>query len=272
VSIPVPVVPLGEIGVERWHYDLWHQVIRAALDRHPDQVDLDYHPNLNKPAASRYAATTPALLDWFKVHNVDLAYSDQVGPFNFLLAFQVEPTAIHEFPEYEDSIAGPMESNPKAFRWPKPIAQFSRDVGSAAVNCFDRETGKPIPAGVLKTYKDVLGPYHRRPEQKFLNGDFEDRGITLRRHVKPIEIRQIGKDSNRWQERPLLNSDNGAEIDYGVSHKSQRKLINLVQETCEIVGQRELSEEIGISRQTLSKIVRGQLKPSPRSPFDARLV
>ena len=186
-----------------------------------------------------------------------------MGPFNFLLAFQVEPAAIHEFPEYEDGVAEAMESNPKAFRWPKPIAQFSRDAGSAAENCFDRETGTPIPASVLKTYKDVLGIYHRRPEKKFNNGDFDDRGITHRRHVKPIEIRQIGKESNRWQERPLLESDNGAEIDYGVSHESQRELINLVQAVCEIVGQRELSKEIGVSRQTLSKIKRGQLKPVP---------
>jgi len=263
VSIPAPVVPLAEIGVERWHYDLWHQIIRAALDGHPDQVDLDFHPNLNKPAASRYAATTPALLDWFKVHNADLAYSDQVGPFNFLLAFQVEPTAIYEFPDYEDSIAETMLSNPKEIGWPKPIARFSRDAGSAADNCFDRETGKPIPAGVLKTYKDVLGSYHLRPEQKFLNGNFQDKGITVRRHVKPIEIRQIGKESNRWQERPLLNSNKAAEIDYGVSNESQTELINLVREVCEIVGQRELSKEIGISRQTLSKIMQGQLRPIP---------
>ena len=53
-SIPAPAMPLPEIGVERWQYDLWHQIIRAATDGHPDQVDLDYHPNLGLPAASRY--------------------------------------------------------------------------------------------------------------------------------------------------------------------------------------------------------------------------
>ena len=45
-SIPAPSVELDKIGVERWQYDLWHQIIRAALDGHPDQVDLDYHPKL----------------------------------------------------------------------------------------------------------------------------------------------------------------------------------------------------------------------------------
>ena len=54
LSIPAPEMGLNEIGVERWQYDLWHQVVRAALDGLPDQVNLDYHPNFNLPAASRY--------------------------------------------------------------------------------------------------------------------------------------------------------------------------------------------------------------------------
>jgi hypothetical protein len=35
-SIPSPSVALDKIGVERWHYDLWHRIVRAALDGHPD--------------------------------------------------------------------------------------------------------------------------------------------------------------------------------------------------------------------------------------------
>ena len=62
-------MPLKKIGVERWQYDLWHQIIVAALEGHPDQVDLGYHPALDRLAASRYAATTPKLLGWFKTYN-----------------------------------------------------------------------------------------------------------------------------------------------------------------------------------------------------------
>ena len=98
-SIPAPAVALDKIGVERWQYDLWHQIIRAALDSHPDQVDLGYHPKLDAPAASRYGATTPALLGWFDGYNVDRVYGDRVRPSNFLLAFQIDPVAIHEYPE-----------------------------------------------------------------------------------------------------------------------------------------------------------------------------
>ena len=41
---------MNDIGVERWQYDLWYEIIRAALEGHPDQVDLSYHEALNQPA------------------------------------------------------------------------------------------------------------------------------------------------------------------------------------------------------------------------------
>ena len=68
-SIPAPSIPLNDIGVERWQYDLWYKIIQAALDGHPDQVDLSYHDALKQPAVSRYGATTPALLKWFEAFN-----------------------------------------------------------------------------------------------------------------------------------------------------------------------------------------------------------
>ena len=60
----------------------------AALGGHSDQVDLSYHSGLSEPAVSRYGATTPKLLGWFKLHNSGREYGDQVKPHNFLIAFQ----------------------------------------------------------------------------------------------------------------------------------------------------------------------------------------
>jgi hypothetical protein len=72
-TIAKPLFPLRQIGVEQWQHDLWHRIIRATLDDHTDEVDLDYHPALKTPAASRYAATTPELLAWFKKYNSERA-------------------------------------------------------------------------------------------------------------------------------------------------------------------------------------------------------
>ncbi len=90
-SVPAPLAPVGEIGVERWHHDLWWMIARAAIDGHPDQVDLSYHSALDQPAVSRYAATTPPLLRWFKSHNQNQPYARQVKPFGFLLSFFADP-------------------------------------------------------------------------------------------------------------------------------------------------------------------------------------
>ncbi len=79
-SIPPPAVELNDIGVERWQYDLWYKIVLAALDGHPDQVNLAYHDNLNRPAVSRYGATTPALLKWFDALNCKREFPTRSSP------------------------------------------------------------------------------------------------------------------------------------------------------------------------------------------------
>jgi hypothetical protein len=257
-SIPEPEIPLNEIGVKRWQYDLWHQIIRAALDGHPDQIDLNYHLNLNLPAASRYGATTPNLLGWFDKHNEARFYSGQVRPSNFLLAYQVSPVAIHECPELLASISDASSFRPRSIKLPKPVAPFDRNPANAAEACFDRDTGIAVPARVLKTYKDALAQYHLRPEHKFQNGNYRDRGITTRRHVKAAAVRNIGKESNRWQEQFYLGNEDGAEIDYGKAPDDEAAYLDAIRAQIVAVGQRKIARDSGISRRTISRFVEGK--------------
>jgi hypothetical protein len=60
----------------------------------------------------------------------------------------------------------------------RPIAPFASDPCEAANNAFDRESGNSIAAKMLMTYAEALAQYHLRPESKFLNGNFLDRGRT----------------------------------------------------------------------------------------------
>lgn len=87
-AIPAPSVPLKELGVDRWQYDVWYHVIQAALEEHPDHVKLSDLPGFDQPAMSRYGASTPDLWHWFDAYNRDKPYAEQVKPFNFLSAFQ----------------------------------------------------------------------------------------------------------------------------------------------------------------------------------------
>ena len=251
-SIPAPSVALREIGAERWHYDLWFKIIEAALAGHPDQVDLSYHDGLNRPAASRYGATTPALLKWFGEYNRGRDYLDQVKPFNFLSAFHARPQ--FELSE-EQQCAMPKRGRPRKQLDVRPIAPFNRNPGAAAAAAFDRETGKPIAADQLKTYAEALAQYHLRPEAKFLNGEFCDRGRTGRRHVVADQIVHIGKEANKWEEQHFLGEDEDAEIDYG-SSPDPVSLDDQLRRMCEEFGQRKTAEHLGISRSTLIKTLK----------------
>jgi len=196
-SVPTPSVALDKIGVDRWRYDLWHNTIRAALDGHPDQVDLSYHSGLSKPAVSRYGAATPKLLGWFKRLNSGREYGDQVKPFNFLISFQSRSNLAWTGGE----ICPPKRGRPRKPSPIRPVAPFSRNIVEAAETAFDRETDRRVEPGLLMTYAETLAQYHLRPEAKFLNGEHTDAGRTLRRHVIATRILHIRKEANKWEEQ-----------------------------------------------------------------------
>ena len=195
-ELPKPQFPLHEIGVKRWQHDLWIKIIEAALNGAPDRVAYDWHPALRKPALSRYAATSPALLSWMRHYNSDRPYREQVRPFGFLVSPMARQGLYAAMPEpklVDPHRRGRPEKAPDA----KPIAPFDTDSGKAVANAFDRITGKPIHPNQLKAYSEGLCQYHLSNEGKFENGQFRDRGRTERRHVVAAGFRLIGKEANR---------------------------------------------------------------------------
>jgi hypothetical protein len=250
-SIPAPSVSWEEIGVDRWHYDLWHTVIRAALEGHPDQVDLSYHSGLSEPAVSRYGATTPKLLGWFKLHNSGREYGDQVKPHNFLIAFQSR----QHLTETDGEAWTPKRGRPRKPSPIRPVAPFNRNISEAAETAFGRETGKRIEPDSLVTYAEALAQYHLRPESKFLNGDFFDRGRTERRHVAAVQILRIGKEANRWEEQYFLGADDEAEIEYVIGVAAD-VLSTRLEALCREHGERVASRQLEISRTALRRALR----------------
>lgn len=194
-SVPHPSVRLKEVGVSRWQYDLWYHIVKAALDGHPNQVSLDYHPALKCPALIRYSATSPALRNWMKCFNAGKSYTDQVKPFGFMLAPSCRP------PQFDANTAPIVEpgtrGRPRKNRKAKPISSFSRDPLQAAANAFDRETGESVSVQAMRTYADTLRFYHLSPEDKFENSGPWDQGSTRRRHVKVTGVILIGKEANK---------------------------------------------------------------------------
>jgi hypothetical protein len=257
-GIPAPQLPLDKIGVTRWQYDLWYQIIVAALEGHSDQVRLDYHPALDQPAASRYAATTPQLLGWFKPYNQNRLYRDQVRPFGFLLAFQAVPPALAQAEIFDLGGQQGKKVRRNTATPLRPVAPHNCDIGHAAKNCLDGETGKPVDPSLLKSYRMALAQYHVSPEPKFLNGEPYDRGPTRRRHVEAIAINCIGKEANRWEEQYYLGLNIDAQTDYGMLPEGSGQLQAAVKSVARLLSQRELAKSAGICRTTLSKLMQGK--------------
>jgi len=244
-NVPGPTVPLGEIGVERWQYDLWYRTVETALGDTPEQVRIDDLPGFQGPAVSRYAATTPNLLRWFDGYNRAKPYHDQVKPFNFLLAYQTRFGT----------------SGGKAL--PKPVSAYDKDLKKAAAGCFDRQTGEFVPQKFLKTYEEALAQYHLHPEAKFRNGDYVDRGPTSRRHVLATAPEHIGKEANRWEEQFHLGLDVAAQTEYGPSAQGRDRWLEALVQAGKRFGQRKLAEAADVSLSQLSEVLLGKREPRP---------
>jgi predicted transcriptional regulator with HTH domain len=251
-GIPAPRGKFEKIGVEHWHHDLWWLIVKAALDGHPDDVKFNHHPALKKPAASRYAATTPKYLRWFDEYNDGLPYARKLKPFGFVSAFSARPLVEKPLPKSK-------RSNSKTNSQPKPVAPFDKNPVVAAQNAFDRITREPVPVEDLKTYQQGLAQYHLHPEDKFLNGDFLDRGTTLRRHVRVTEIEYIGKESNKWEDQYHFGFDADEEIRYGSRPTDAGSLLKTIRAIVETHGLRKTAQQLGVSRAKLSGLLENEL-------------
>jgi hypothetical protein len=255
-DIPPPRDKLGKIGVELWHHDLWWLYAKAAIAGNPDRVELRHHPSLKKPAASRYAATTPRSLRWFDKYNEGLPYAEKVKPFGFVSAFSARTL-----------ISGPiskLKRKPsKANGQLKPVAPFDKNPVVAAQKAFDRITSESVSVDCLKRYEQALAQYHLHPEDKFQNADSLDRGITLRRHIRVAGIEYIGKESNKWEDQYYFGFDADEEIRYGNGPEIFKTLQNDLRQIVEAKGQRAAARKIGISRSKLSNLVEFGLSALP---------
>lgn len=253
VSILEPQMPLHEIGVERWQYDLWYRITEAALAGHSQQVDLDGLPGFEKKAVSRYAATTPRLLRWFAGHNQGRSYREQVRPFGFLDAFLAK---------------GRGQLGVRAVNMnelPRAVAPYDPDPAGALQRCFDRESGQPVAPEYLKSYRQALAQYHLHPEAKFHGGDYTDAGVLQRRHIKASRIEHIGKEANRWEEQFHLGEDPQAQIVYGQSERQERRSQRQIREMIGRRGVRRVARESGLSVGLVCGLLSGKRPVSDRS-------
>lgn len=257
--IPTPHSSVLTKGTERWQSDLWWQIVSAALGGSPDRLELDYHPSLAAPAVSRYGATTPELLRWFSRYNAKRPYRQQVKPFGFLYSLQAN------LPFGEELIISGTRRGHGRSKPIKPIALFDRDLGKAVTTAFDRDTGRTVSVPRLKSYSDALSSYHLHPESKFFNGDYLDRGITRRRHVRATSVQHIGKEANDWERQAVLGLSADAQPSYGVGMADPDTLAGELRPMIERWGVTRCAKAFGLSTPTLGKLINDPLSINEQS-------
>ncbi len=257
-DIPAPHASVMRSGIERWHCDLWFEIVWAGLGERPDMPRLDFHPAINAPAVSRYGATAPELLRWFNGHNANRSYRDQVKPFGFLLALRGK----RDWRSNETAIAHSRQGRPPKIELPKPVALFERDLAKVVATAFDRESGQPVPADALQTYREALAQYHLHPESKFIGGDYSDRGITRRRHISASGIRHIGKEANELERQQMLGADGKLDPDYGLADDAVEQLRSDLVEIAEILGNAGAAKAMRLTPRRLRAILSGEVVPN----------
>ena len=241
------------IGVKAWQEDLWREVIVATIEGHPDNVSLDHLRGFDRPAASRYAATNPIMLGWFRVYNRHRPWVEQVHPFNFLLSFHPKST-IQLAADDPHSAVGRRTKR----RVPRPAAPYSKDVMVAAANAFDRVSGERVPQEWLISLGRSLVRYHLHPEAKFWGADYDERGALSRRRVLAVAIQPIGKETDKLTEREFIGEDDDAEIEYEFPPEDRIKLISMIKNAKKECGLRTLARRAGVSHNSVNDVVRGR--------------
>ena len=240
------------VGVELWEEDLWRAIIRATIEGHPDQVPLDDVTGFERPACSRYAATTPALLAWFREYNKAQPDAKRVRPFNFLLSLQAKSIVQAAA---DDPLTALGRRSERAA--PRPAAPFHKDVTEAAKLAFDRRTGQRIPVAWLRSLGSSLVRYHLHPEAKFWGGDYDQRGFMQRRHVLADAVQAIGKETDDLEEREYVGSEDAA-IEYNLSPHDRTKLISVIKRAKAEFGLRALSAAAKVSHHRVNEAIRGK--------------
>jgi len=210
---------IKRIGVPLWEEDFWREIIRAAESGNLDTVTFDTFSNFDVPAASRYAATTTSLLDWFKAYNAGKPYADQVKPFNFLLFLQAK-SRLEMAAADMTALRGPMWRN----RIPKPVAPYFKNPMKTGEHAFDRDRPNvQIPVSWLKTHGRSLLNYHLHSESKFLNGEDEKRGKLSRRHIFALAFQLIGKEADNFEERESIGDEEDDITKYPLAGNDRSK-------------------------------------------------
>lgn len=246
---------VARINVDLWQEDLWKRIIVAGEPgKEPYAIGVDNDQRLRGPVASRYAATTPTLLSWFKGYNRRRAYQHRVRPFGFLLLMQCHKLELLAF------------GDPEALaRWrkfkaePAPTAPYDRNTKKAAKNAFDRHhQDLRVPQRWLQSYSDALSDFHLQPENKFFGGEVRgNSGPLIRRKIVVTASQMIGKEADGWEEQQYVGSDDAAIL-YGLTSEVRAAHVEAIRIARARFSVRKFTKAARVTDRTIAAALSGR--------------
>ncbi len=245
-----------------WIAQVWHGIMRRALDLQTQTPDFEH-----LPAVGRVTVSSPAVMRPLASLNEGKRYCDQIKPFNFLLTCHVKPFGhpVGTDPERFHLIA-PYQSDPRQWLKRDWIDQYSGNryrITTTGSNS-SRQSAR------VKTYGDVLIEYEHHPEAKCADAggsacNKQTVGLLQRRHVRIDEVKYIGKESNSLEE--VESGLNQAEENLYTYFPDPRRdeWETKIRPALKKVPLQLLVRLSGMYRSTLIEIRAGRSRPHPKN-------
>jgi hypothetical protein len=251
-------------GQRLWVSEAWTWILAAR--NNPDAPMPDWAA---LPAMSRLTVSSPVLWRPFAVLNKGRPYRDQIKPFSFLLVAHPDPlglpAAVDGDGEVQVRLIAPYESDPRQLLNLTWRNIYDPDGPDYRIAVWDHHVHGDVV--IVKSYRDALREYRRRPEHKFHDPTGQPcrsttRGILQRQHVTiaPGGLRLIGKEANLLDE---VNVGVFTSIDEVLADYTDPDihLREVVLPALGHLGGRELAALCGVDRRTIDRIRRGEATP-----------
>jgi hypothetical protein len=197
-DIPPPILPLHELELARWQYDLWYRIIEAALAG--SEVDFATLPNFERPAMASCAVTTTNVEKWFRDYNTTRPYAQRIRPFGFFItptvrAFDVPlGRAGHPF-----RLVAPFETDGATWVDGTYIDIYTGNTYAISTQTYDEQTA------LVQTYRQIAAAYIAHPDPKRLGPDgrvccTDTTGLLGPRHIDAFHVEQLGKEANKLEQ------------------------------------------------------------------------
>jgi hypothetical protein len=241
----------------RWIPQMWSVIVHEALGLPAERPSW-----FERPTMIRTSVTSPAVLRAFGRLNEGKPYDDQVKPFNFMLsAAGVTPPA-GIAPSQRFRLVAPWE--PDSSRWSRLswVDLHHPDRGPYRITTVAGRSGQPK----VDNYGDVAEKYAAHPEAKALGPDGKPCGrgtvgLLQRRLVIAGEIKLIGKESNRLEDRftGLLTID---ELDERLTvYHDNDGWRRLTLPKLQTMGSKKVAETVGVSERRARDVLKGRAVP-----------